>query len=120
MVDHGGGKVVFISSVAARLGGRGFSPAYAAAKAGLLGLSTALAVQLEDTGILVNAVMPGTLGTTGSPLTDSETAEYLRTYPLGFGGPAPVAAAVEYLLDTSGDWISGAHLNVSGGRLRGP
>ena len=52
-------------------------------------------------------------------MTDEEKAEYLANYPLGFGGPQPVADAVRYLLGPSGNWISGAVLNVSGGRWRG-
>jgi 3-oxoacyl-[acyl-carrier protein] reductase len=44
---------------------------------------------------------------------------YLAEHPLGFGGPQPIADAVSYLLDHSGDWITGAILNVSGGRTRG-
>ena len=114
------GKVVFVSSVAAKLGGIGFSPAYAAAKAGLLGLTTSLSLQLESHGILVNAVLPGTVGTTGTMLNDVEKAKYLGMYPLGFGGTKPVVDAITYLLGSSGDWLSGVHLNVSGGRLRGP
>jgi len=113
------GKIVLISSVVARLGSPWASPAYAAAKAGLLGLTVSLSVQLEPYGIRVNAITPGTIGTTGTPMTEAERAAYLATHPLGFGGPQPVADAVQFLLRPSGDWLSGAVLNVTGGRLRG-
>jgi 3-oxoacyl-[acyl-carrier protein] reductase len=52
-------------------------------------------------------------------MRDDDVAGYLAAHPLGFGGPQPVADAVRYLLAASGDWTSGAILNVSGGRLRG-
>lgn len=119
MMERRKGKIVSISSTSARTGGTRSSPAYSAAKAGLLGLVVALSLQLEQFGILVNAVMPGATGTTGTPMTDEEKTEYLANHPLGFGGPQPVADAVRYLLRPSGDWISGTVLNVSGGRWRG-
>lgn len=119
MIRQRSGRIVFISSAAAKLGGQGWSPAYAAAKAGLLGLTTALAVQLEGHGVLVNAIIPGTLGTSGTPLTSEEEQRYLAVHPLGFGGTAPVVHAVDYLLGPGGEWLSGVHLNVTGGRLRG-
>jgi NAD(P)-dependent dehydrogenase (short-subunit alcohol dehydrogenase family) len=119
MMRQRSGRIIFISSAAAKLGGQGWSPAYAAAKAGLLGLTTALAVQLEEHGVLVNAVIPGTLGTSGTPLTSDEEDQYRALHPLGFGGTAPVVHAVDYLLGPGGDWLSGTHLNVTGGRLRG-
>jgi NAD(P)-dependent dehydrogenase (short-subunit alcohol dehydrogenase family) len=119
MMEQGFGKVVFISSLAARVGSERYSPAYAAAKAGLLGLTAGLAAQVERFGIRVNAITPGATGTTGTPMADDERADVLARFPLGLVGPAPTAGAVRYLLDASGDWISGAVLNVSGGQLRG-
>jgi NAD(P)-dependent dehydrogenase (short-subunit alcohol dehydrogenase family) len=119
MIAQGSGRIVFISSVVARLGSPLFSPAYAAAKAGLIGLTITLSIQLEAHGIRVNAITPGTIGTTGTPMSKQEVDEYLAAYPLGFGGPQPVADAVAFLLGPSGDWISGAVLNVTGGGLRG-
>jgi NAD(P)-dependent dehydrogenase (short-subunit alcohol dehydrogenase family) len=113
------GKVVFISSVAGRVGSERYSPAYAAAKAGLLGLTVGLAAQVEQFGIRVNAITPGATGTTGTPMPGDERADLLARFPLGLVGPAPTAHAVRYLLDGSGDWISGAVLNISGGQLRG-
>jgi NAD(P)-dependent dehydrogenase (short-subunit alcohol dehydrogenase family) len=113
------GKVVFVSSVAARVGSERYSPAYAAAKAGLLGLTVGLAAQLEPFGVRVNAITPGATGNTGTPMADDERADVLARFPLGLAGPAPTAHAVRYLLDVSGDWVSGAVLNVSGGQLRG-
>jgi NAD(P)-dependent dehydrogenase (short-subunit alcohol dehydrogenase family) len=119
MMERQKGKIVTISSISARLGGARYSVAYAAAKAGLIGLTVGLAVQLEQFGIRVNAIAPGGIGSTGTPLTDAERSESLTRYPLGFGGPQPTADAVRYLLGGSGDFVSGAVMNVSGGRVRG-
>jgi NAD(P)-dependent dehydrogenase (short-subunit alcohol dehydrogenase family) len=119
MMDRRAGKVVTISSITARAGSPRYSHAYAAARAGLIGLVVGLSVQLEWFGILVNRITPGTIGTTGTPMTEEEKAAYLNAYPLGFGGSQPVADAVRYLLSPSGNWVSGAIMNVSGGRWRG-
>lgn len=119
MMERGAGRIVTISSITARSGSPRYSPAYVAAKAGLIGLIVGLSVQLEQFGILVNGITPGTIGTTGTPMTEEERAAYLATYPLGFGGPQPVADAVRFLLRPSGNWMSGAIMNVSGGRWRG-
>ena len=119
MMERCTGKIVTISSIVARSGSPRYSPAYVAAKAGLVGLIVGLSVQLERFGILVNGITPGTIGTTGTPMTEEERAAYLATYPLGLGGPQPVADAVRFLLRPSGNWMSGAIMNVSGGRWRG-
>jgi NAD(P)-dependent dehydrogenase (short-subunit alcohol dehydrogenase family) len=113
------GRIVNISSLAARSGSQRYSPAYAASKAGLLGLTVGLAAQLESYGILVNAITPGATGDTGTPMLDDERAELEASFPLGTGGAQPIADAVAYLLERSGDWVSGSVLNVSGGQLRG-
>ena len=119
MMEQKRGRIVFISSIAARLPGLAVSPAYATSKAGLIGLTVALSAQVEPFGILVNAIMPGATGNTGYPTPEADKQAYLAQYPLGFGGPQPVADGVLYLLADSGKWISGAALNISGGNFRG-
>ncbi len=119
MIERGRGKIVSISSCSARGGNPQTSPAYAAAKAGLIGLTAHLSIQLEPFGILVNGILPGATGNTGAPLNEEQKAQYLARYPLGFGGPEPTANAVRFLLRPSGNWVSGAIMNVSGGRVRG-
>lgn len=119
MMERGGGKIIIISSASARTPGKEESPAYPAAKAGLIGLTMSLSVQLESFGILVNAIAPGPTGNTGTPFPEGKDEEYLEQFPLGFVGPQPVADGVRYLLRESGDWISGAVLNISGGAVRG-
>jgi NAD(P)-dependent dehydrogenase (short-subunit alcohol dehydrogenase family) len=117
MISRRNGRLIFISSVAARRGSKGTSVAYNAAKAGLIGLTIGLSTQLEKYGILVNAVMPGPTGTGRAMTTDEVTAE--ADFPLGIVGPDPIAHACLYLARESGAWISGSVLNVSGGRWRG-
>jgi NAD(P)-dependent dehydrogenase (short-subunit alcohol dehydrogenase family) len=119
MVEREYGRIVYVSSSSVYIGGQNISPAYCAAKAGLIGLTVALATQMEQHNILVNCLMPGPTGNTGTPMDPSDVPAYLRSHPLGFGGPQPLVDATQYLLDSSGDWVSGAILNVSGGRLRG-
>ena len=119
MRARGAGRIVIISSVSGLLGDPDIAPSYSAAKAGLVGLTTALSSRFEGEGILINAIAPGFIGTTGTPTPEAAERDYLQRYPLGYGGPQPVADAVCYLLDDSGDWISGVVMNVTGGLLRG-
>lgn len=119
MIKQKKGRIVFISSLAARLGSTRHSPAYATAKAGLLGLTVSLSSQVEEFGILVNAITPGPTGNTGYPTAEEVKQVYLAQQPLGFGGPEPIAEAAFFLLSGSGNWMSGSVLNVSGGLFRG-
>ncbi len=118
MIARRSGRIIFISSTSARRGSPTITVAYNAAKAGLIGLTIGLSVQLEGHGIRVNAIAPGPTGT-GQPMTPAERAAYEAEHPLGLGGPEPVAHACLYLARGSGDWVSGTVLNVSGGRWRG-
>lgn len=118
MKARGSGRIIFISSGSARIGEHDISVAYNASKAGLIGLTVGLSVHLEPFGILVNAVAPGPTGT-GQPMTERQRVAYAEQFPLGLGGPQPVADACRYLARASGDWISGTVLNVSGGWVRG-
>lgn len=113
------GRIVFISSIAARMGNADITPAYGTAKAGLIGLTVALSAQVEAEGILVNAITPGPTGDTGRAMSAGDQADYLRSHPLGFGGTQPIADGVRFLLGPSGDWLSGSVLNISGGEFRG-
>ncbi|RWI88947.1 SDR family NAD(P)-dependent oxidoreductase [Mesorhizobium sp.] len=119
MVKQKKGRIIFISSLAARLGSKNHSPAYATAKAGLVGLTVSLSCQVEEFGILVNAITPGPTGNTGYPTADDVKRAYVLQQPLGFGGADPIADGVLYLLGQGGNWISGSVLNISGGLFRG-
>jgi 3-oxoacyl-[acyl-carrier protein] reductase len=115
----GAGRLVIISSVSAMIADVGTTPAYNAAKAGLHGLVAALASELEGRGILVNAIAPGSTGTTGTPMSEDDIRMHDVDFPLGVGGPEPIAHMVRHLLGPGGDWISGSILNVSGGEWKG-
>jgi NAD(P)-dependent dehydrogenase (short-subunit alcohol dehydrogenase family) len=115
----GGGRLIIISSVAAMLPDEDTTPAYSAAKAGLIGLVVALANELEGRGVLVNAIAPGCTGTTGTPMSEDEIRMHNAAFPLGVGGAEPVAQMVRHLLGPGGDWMSGSILNVSGGEWKG-
>jgi 3-oxoacyl-[acyl-carrier protein] reductase len=118
MLDRRAGKIIFISSGSARIGDQSISVAYNASKAGLIGLTIGMSVHVEPFGVLVNAIAPGYTGT-GQPMSAAEIAAFEAAHPLGLGGPGPIAEACVYLAASSGDWISGAVLNVSGGWVRG-
>lgn len=113
------GRIVNIASICGVVPTPGVSVAYVAAKAGIVGLTMSLATDLEHSGVLVNAIAPGATGTTGNPMTPGQAADYESAQALGFGGAEPIAQAVGYLLDASGDWVSGSVMNVSGGFWRG-
>jgi 3-oxoacyl-[acyl-carrier protein] reductase len=118
MAEKKCGRIVFIGSIAGWRGSHTTAVAYAAAKAGINGLTIALAKQLEPLGILVNAVAPGPTGT-GEPMTPEEVEADKASFPIPILGSQPVADACIYLAGPAGAWISGTTLNVSGGRWHG-
>tara|TARA_B100000676_G_scaffold303279_1_gene353565 strand:- start:2888 stop:3616 length:729 start_codon:yes stop_codon:yes gene_type:complete len=118
MIERGRGRIVITSSITGVMGFSDFAPSYHAAKAGLIGLTNGLSARFEADGILINAIVPGYIGT-GRPMSQTEIYTYNSQHALGMGGPQPVADAVCYLLDDSGNWISGTVMNVTGGLLRG-
>jgi len=117
MVERGSGAIV---NIASRLGQIGVADtaAYSAAKAGLIGLTRALAREFGPRGIRVNAVAPGVIETEmTSDLVDSEEGRRrLRDMPLGrFGRPEEVAAAVVFLLSDDASLFLGQTLNPNSG-----
>jgi NAD(P)-dependent dehydrogenase (short-subunit alcohol dehydrogenase family) len=117
--SHGGagGSIVNLSSSAVRTGGMRIAP-YVAAKAGIEGLTRALAVELAKDGIRVNAVSPGIIATDQQPLDDAAWRERsTRTIPIGrLGTPEEVGHAILWLLSDDASYVTGTVLDVTGGR----
>jgi 3-oxoacyl-[acyl-carrier protein] reductase len=116
MVRRRAGRIINISSIVGATGNAGQAN-YAAAKAGLVGMSKALAQEVASRGITVNVVAPGFIVT---PMTDAlneaQRTKLTGAIPLGrLGQPADVAAAVVYLASDEAAWVTGATLHVNGG-----
>lgn len=110
-----GGRIVTIASVAGQMGNRGQTN-YSAAKAGLIGASKALAVELASRGITVNCVAPGLIET--DMLHGAPVAEILKQIPLGrLGQPQEVAALVAFLFSEAAAYITRQVIAVNGGML---
>jgi len=118
-----GGRIIYISSIAAFTGGsRAGSTAYAAAKAGLLGLTYGFARELSSQGITVNAVAPGFIANTGftGAWPEDRVHGIIEQTPVGRPGHVnDVAAAVRYLTSPEASFVTGEVLNVNGGWLFG-
>lgn len=113
----GFGRVVNISSPAGKTGGHG-QCAYAASKAGLLGLTKTIALEHARSGVTSNAVLPGLIETEAYENLDDEMIErILDTIPSGESGdPEDIAYTVNFLATDLASYINGAELKVNAGQ----
>lgn len=110
------GRIVNIASVVGKAGVIG-TPYYAAAKAGLMGLTRATAAEVARRGVTVNAVAPGYIETRMTASLNPEWKEaLLERIPIGrFASPEEVAAVVAFLASPEASYITGATIDVNGG-----
>jgi 3-oxoacyl-[acyl-carrier protein] reductase len=110
------GRIINIASVVAQMGNAGQAN-YVAAKAGLIGLTKAIAVEIASRNVTVNAVAPGFIETPMTDVLTDKVKEELKTrIPLGrMGSPRDVAAAIVFLASDEAGYITGHVLDVNGG-----
>jgi 3-oxoacyl-[acyl-carrier protein] reductase len=118
MRDLGWGRIVSISSQGGRTGGVFSSVDYGAAKAGVIGLSRTLAVEVGALGITVNCVAPGRVASemTSYESERGQNAAWIESLPVRrMATPDEVAAAMVYLTSDAAAYITGATLDINGG-----
>ena len=116
MIRQRGGRIISISSVVAQRGNAGQAN-YAASKAGLIGFTKAVALEVASRGITVNVVAPGLIETDMTrTLTEEGREEWASQIPLGrLGTPADIASAVSFLASDEASYMTGHVLAVNGG-----
>ncbi|NMR32088.1 SDR family NAD(P)-dependent oxidoreductase [Crystallibacter degradans] len=117
--ENNGGSIVNVSSMGATIGGRARGACYAASKAAVDSFTTGMAKEVAKWNIRVNAVRPGLIdtGMTSEILNDPRRKKSIEeSIPIGRVGRAhEVSEAIMWLMSDKASWISGAHLDISGG-----
>lgn len=119
MIERRRGVIVTMSSAAARQAAQS-AAAYAAAKAGVIAFTRHVAGEFASRGIRANCVAPSAIENDRMRtwMTDEQRRDLGRTFPLGrLGQPADVAAATLFLASDASSWITGATLDVAGGKI---
>jgi 3-oxoacyl-[acyl-carrier protein] reductase len=116
MMKARAGRIINISSIVAQMGNAGQAN-YVAAKAGLIGLTKAIAIEIASRGITVNAVAPGFIETPMTDVLSDKVKEELTVrIPLGrMGSARDVASAIVFLASDEAGYITGHVVNVNGG-----
>lgn len=113
MIARGWGRVVMVSSVTGPIVSNPGDSAYSAAKAGMVGLTHALALELAAQGVTINAVAPGWIATGASTEAELQAA---RATPAGRAGtPEEVGAVIAFLASDGAAYVNGATIVVDGG-----
>ena len=120
MLKARSGRIINITSVVGSSGNAG-QVNYAAAKAGIAGMTRSLAREIGSRGVTVNCVAPGFIDTDMTQaLTEAQRAALLQQIPLGrLGNPEDVAAVVAFLASPQAAYITGTTLHVNGGMYMG-
>ncbi|SDH76381.1 SDR family NAD(P)-dependent oxidoreductase [Mucilaginibacter sp. P25] len=118
MAHSGGGSIVNMASILGKVGTKS-SPAYVAAKHGVIGLTEAAALEYADQGIRINAVGPGYIQTPLLDVLDDTTINLLKgLHPMGrLGKPEEVAELALWLNSDKASFVTGSYYNVDGGYL---
>jgi len=116
MMKNRYGRIINITSVVGQIGNPG-QINYVASKAGMTGMTKALAAEVASRGITVNCVAPGFIETAMTDkLADRQKQTMLERIPLGrFGDPADVAGCVTFLASKEGGYLTGQTMHVNGG-----
>lgn len=120
MVKRKYGRIINISSVNGQKGQFGQTN-YATAKAGMIGFSRSLAIELADTGVTVNSVCPGYVGTSMVESIRKDVLDgIVAQIPMGrLAKPSEIAASVSYLAQKSSAYVTGSEISVNGGLFTG-
>lgn len=120
MLDRGYGRIINISSINGRKGQFG-QVNYAAAKAGMHGLTMSLAQETASKGITVNTISPGYIATDMIMKIPEKVRESIReTIPMKrFGKPEEIGRLVVYLSEDNAGFITGANIDINGGQFMG-